>query len=62
MANITYNTELDGVDPIFYPVVPDSFMLRGEERVVAQAPRHWSTEWPEQIDRPLSSPRDRWSF
>jgi hypothetical protein len=62
LAMIIYNIESDRVDPIFYPVVPDSFMRRGQERTAAPTSHLWSADWPEQIDRPLSSPGDRWSF
>ena len=59
---VIYNIDADGVDPIFYPVVPDSFMSRGPERIVAPPSHPLSAEWPEQIDRPLLAPRDHWSF
>jgi hypothetical protein len=59
---IIYNIDTDGVDPIFYPVVPDSFMSRDQDRIGAPSPHPLSAEWPEQIDRPLLAPRDHWSF
>ena len=59
---VIYNIDTDGVDPIFYPVVPDSFMSRSPERIVAAPSHPLSAEWPEQIDRPLLAPRDHWSF
>jgi hypothetical protein len=62
LAVIIYNIDVDGVDPIFYPVVPDSFMSRGQDGVAAPSFHPLWTEWPEQIDRPLLAPRDQWSF
>jgi hypothetical protein len=62
LATIIYNIDVDGVDPIFYPVVPDSFMSRGQEPVAAPSFQPLRAEWPEQIDRPLLAPRDQWSF
>lgn len=62
MAIVSYSTDGNGVDPVFYPVVPDSFMNRSGERSYAPALDRIGLEWPEEVDRPLVSPHDRWSF
>lgn len=59
-----YPTATDAVDTVFYPVVPDSFMRRdpGKVSMVPVNRLHDSREWPEEVDRPLVSHGDRWSF
>lgn len=59
---VIYNMETDAVDPIFYPVVPDSFMRRGVGKKPAFPMPHRFGDWPDEVDRPLLSPGDRWSF
>lgn len=58
---VIYSMDVNAVDPIFYPVVPDSFMRREPGGVTASAARSHA-EWPEEVERPLLSPSDRWSF
>ncbi len=55
-----YSIDHDRVDPVFFPVVPDSFMKRdGSAR-----PLHHRTAgaWIEEFERPLIAAGDRWSF
>jgi hypothetical protein len=56
------NTDFDTVDRVFFPVVPDSFMRRAPGKVSVLAQRYLGSEWAEELERPLLSPRDRWSF
>ena len=58
-----YSIERDIVDPVFFAVVPDSFMKR-ESDCCRPAPRQdWNgADWADEQDRPLISPNDRWSF
>ena len=59
---VIYRIENEHVDPVFFPVVPDSFMDRSGAASVADRRRSDLVDWPEEIDRPFVSPRDRWSF
>jgi hypothetical protein len=59
---MSYNIDADGVEPIFYPVVPDSFMYRDQEGVTPPPFHPLRAEWSEPINRPLLAPRDQWSF
>lgn len=60
MNHLLYSIERDRVDPVFFPVVPDSFMNRdGSARPV----HHRSNgAWVEEIERPIVAAGDRWSF
>ncbi|QLH38655.1 MAG: hypothetical protein HWD60_06500 [Defluviicoccus sp.] len=62
MANIVYNMDGETVDPVFFAVVPDSFMT--ERFGVTTDVRDWgrAEDWSEEEDQPLLSPHDRWSF
>ena len=62
MTRNLYNTDVASVDPVFYPVVPDSFMNRDGSPSRSRAKAAGGAEWPEEVDRPLVSPHDRWSF
>lgn len=62
MTNSVYSTHATAVDAVFYPVVPDSFMRNRSNDAKAMASRVAVADWPEEIDRPLVSPHDRWSF
>ncbi|QNT69696.1 hypothetical protein [Defluviicoccus vanus] len=59
MNHLLYNIEHDRVDPVFFAVVPDSFMTgSGSVR-----PHHRSGgEWREEVERPIVASGDRWSF
>jgi hypothetical protein len=58
-----YSIERDIVDPVFFAVVPDSFMTR-ESDGYRPAPRQErnGADWADEQDRPVISPNDRWSF
>ena len=62
MANDLYSIARDVVDPVFFAVVPDSFMTRsslGSQPFRADAD---SFGWTEAQDMPIVMPHDRWSF
>ena len=62
LTRVIYSTEVDGVDPVFFAVVPDSFMT-GESQQRSISRRNWDgTIWGEQQDLPVVSPNDPWSF
>ena len=63
LAHIVYSIGVDTVDPVFFAVVPDSFMT-GETGGIARQAEKWdrAEEWSEEQDQPLLSPHDRWSF
>lgn len=54
--------ERDIVDPVFFAVVPDSFMTRESGCGSVPAQDRNGVDWIEEQDRPLTSPNDRWSF
>lgn len=62
MANNIYSISGDTVDPVFFPVVPDSFMKR--ETMPARNERRGQPqgEWHDITDQPILAPNDRWSF
>lgn len=59
---VIYSMDVDAVDPIFYPVVPDSFMRRDPDKISIVPVNSRFGEWSEEVERPLLSPCDRWSF
>lgn len=63
MTNVLYNIERDVVDPVFFAVVPDSFMTRPSSgRPVPAAQLDEDFDRSDEQDAPIVSPRDRWSF
>ncbi len=62
MTNKFYSNHATAVDAVFFPVVPDSFMRRDSGDSLRSNLALLGTEWPEEVDRPLVSPHDRWSF
>ena len=57
-----YSIESDRIAPVFFAVVPDSFMRR-DTTSNRETDRHLTgAEWPLEIERPLAVPGDRWSF
>ena len=62
MTSKIYSNYATGVDPVFFAVVPDSFMRRETSGSPRSNLALLGTEWPEEVDRPLVSPHDRWSF
>jgi hypothetical protein len=62
LTRVIYSTEVDGVDPVFFAVVPDSFMAR-ESQGRSLSRRNWDgTIWGEEQDLPVVAPNDPWSF
>lgn len=61
LNTLFYNAENGVVDPVFYPVVPDSFMNRHSDAAVGERPTPEAFLWAE-ADAPLLAPRDPWSF
>jgi hypothetical protein len=59
---IIYSIERDIVDPVFFAVVPDSFMTRESGCGPASCQDGNGDDWADEKDRPLISPNDRWSF
>ena len=59
MNHLLYSIERDRVDPVFFAVVPDSFM-KGDGSVRPQ--RRSSREWRDEVERPIIASGDRWSF
>jgi hypothetical protein len=59
---VVYRIETDVVSPVFYPVVPDAFMISD----TGDGPRHLSpaaeSDWDDESDTPLLAPHDPWSF
>ena len=62
MTKSVYSTGATVVDPVFFAVVPDSFMRGAAEDLSASRHSAPAGDWPEEVDRPLVSPHDRWSF
>ena len=59
---LMYNVDYYAVDPVFFAVVPDSFMTR-ESGGRAPSRQNWDgADWTDEQDRPLVSPNDPWSF
>ena len=62
LTMIMYRMERESVDPVFFAVVPDSFMTR-ESCSRLPARQSWDgTDYTDEQDRPLVAPNDRWSF
>jgi hypothetical protein len=60
---VLYSIERDSVDPVFFAVVPDSFMTRESRGHLEPRQENWDgVDWEEARDAPLISPNDRWSF
>ncbi len=61
MDHVMYSMERDRVDPVFFAVVPDSFMT--PESVLRPQPRT-NGEWrrSDETERPVVRTGDRWSF
>jgi len=63
LVNVIYSIERDIVDPVFFAVVPDSFMTRSSIGHPASALPAEDDDWDAEIeDAPVVAPRDRWSF
>ncbi len=62
MVSGIYRIDGDNVDPIFYPVVPDSFMRRRPERLSIIPLEHALARWPGELEPNAVTLPDRWSF
>ena len=62
MTSDLYSIEREVVDPVFFAVVPDSFMTRSPMGRPASAPSAEDFDWVDEQDAPVVAPRDRWSF
>lgn len=61
MNTLFYSMANGVVDPVFYPVVPDSFMNRQSDGAIGEPPPP-ETYRVDELDTPLLTPSDRWSF
>ncbi len=59
---VIYSMEVSAVDPVFFPVVPDSFTNRGSANRDGQIQRAIASGWKDEVDTPFLSPQDPWSF
>jgi hypothetical protein len=59
---VIHHIDSNTVDPVFYAVVPDSFMTR--ESINGSIRPHNSKfgDWADEIDSPILAPHDPWSF
>lgn len=62
MANDLYSIARDVVDPVFFAVVPDSFMTRSSSGPQPFMARADSFGRADEQDMPIVMPHDRWSF
>lgn len=63
MANLIYSIERETVDPVFFAVVPDSFMTRElGQRPTLRSNNVKGNGSDDMFDQPILSPHDRWSF
>lgn len=60
LASAIHTIETQAVEPVFFAVVPDSFMRRNGVAIVPP-PRAEETV-TDDYERPLLAPHDRWSF
>ena len=58
---VIYSIDQETVEPVFYPVVPDSFMNRESNGTSATA-ASGGIELAEAFDSVIVTPRDPWSF
>lgn len=59
---VIYSMEANVVEPVFFPVVPDSFMTRGSVERRGRVQRPVDGGWNDVIDTPFLAPQDPWSF
>ncbi len=62
MTNVLYSIERDVVDPVFFAVVPDSFMTRLSPGRPLAAHMGLNFDASDEEDAPIVAPHDRWSF
>lgn len=58
----TYRIERDSVEPVFFAVVPDSFMNRDTKDGTVRPRFVAEGAWRDEMDVPVLAPRDPWSF
>ncbi len=58
---VIYSIDQDTVEPVFYPVVPDSFMKRNPGSGPAHTARG-GHEWKDAHEALFVIPHDPWSF
>lgn len=61
MNTLFYSMENGAVEPVFYAVVPDSFMSRTSGSPVGHRPAPDIFRGGD-VDAPILAPRDPWSF
>jgi hypothetical protein len=59
---VIYTMEANVVEPVFYPVVPDSFMKRESADHRGPARLAIDSNLSDVIDSPFLAPQDPWSF
>jgi hypothetical protein len=62
LSNGFYSIGRESVDPVFFPVVPDSFMRRASGEAKSAPAGATFGDWSEEVERPLVAPLDPWSF
>ncbi len=59
---VTHDIETNAVEAVFYPVVPDSFMMRDSGTNASQLVSARYGAWGAEMDFPILAPHDPWSF
>lgn len=59
---VIYRIETDVVSAVFYPVVPDAFMISATGGGSRHLSRAAESDWEDESDTPLLAPHDPWSF
>jgi hypothetical protein len=54
--------EANAVEPVFFPVVPDSFMSLESAERRGHTQRAVDGGWNDETDTPFLAPQDPWSF
>ena len=62
VMHYTYKIDRDDVDPVFFAVVPDSFMTREMGSLAFSRLPPFSEGEDDEQDSPVMVPHDRWSF
>jgi hypothetical protein len=61
-AMVIYSMDTNAVEPVVYPVVPDSFMSRESADHRGQTHLAIDSHPSDVIDSPFLAPQDPWSF
>ena len=59
---VIYSMEANAVEPVFFPVVPDSFMSLESAERRGHTRRAVDDAWNDETDTPFLAPQDPWSF